>query len=108
MHSADTLTIEGDFARDGVVCVRNALSGEALHEMEAFFDHVVDRPGPLAKRLYPDDTATVYTDFFNPELWPRFRNVYEHSVVPDVVRRLWECDDVWLFFEQVWWKTGGE
>jgi hypothetical protein len=108
MHPGETLRIDGDFLRDGVVCVRAALCPAALQEMEEFFDYVVEHPGPLSKRLYPDDDAAVYTDFFNLNLWSRFRNVYEHSAVPDIIRHLWDCDDIWLFFEQVWWKSGGE
>jgi ectoine hydroxylase-related dioxygenase (phytanoyl-CoA dioxygenase family) len=96
-----------DFREDGVVCVRGALSARDLEAMHRLFAHEIANPGPLCKYLYPDDSATVYTDFFNRSQWDHYRDAYEGTAVPSIVSKVWGCQDLWLFFEQVWWKSGG-
>lgn len=108
MSQPNSETMREEFARDGVTCVREALGRSELDELEKVFAYTAEHPGPLSQYLYPDSGSKVYTDFFNKAQWPRWRSVYEGTAVPHIVSTAWGCDDIWFFFEQIWWKSGGE
>ena len=55
--------IEGDFQRDGAVCVRGAFSAdEVALARQAIEDNLADL-SPMAKRASPDDDAPFIEDF---------------------------------------------
>jgi ectoine hydroxylase-related dioxygenase (phytanoyl-CoA dioxygenase family) len=60
--------IEGDFERDGAVCVRELVGPESLAQAEAAIDAVVADPSPLALRASADDDGAFFEDFCN---WDR-------------------------------------
>jgi ectoine hydroxylase-related dioxygenase (phytanoyl-CoA dioxygenase family) len=101
------LDIEGDFATDGVVCVRGLVKDD-LATFREMFEEALEHPGPLAKRHYPEDASLHLTDIFNTSRWPAFRRAFDGSRVPDAVATVLGCHRLWFFFEQVFLKTGGE
>ena len=57
------LVVEGDFARDGVVCVRGAFDAEQVALARAAIDANLADLSPLAKRASPLDDAAFVEDF---------------------------------------------
>jgi ectoine hydroxylase-related dioxygenase (phytanoyl-CoA dioxygenase family) len=102
------MSVEGDFAADGAVCVRSALTTDDMEQLGRLFSEVVDRPGPLAMRPYSEGGAQVYSDFYNMALWPRYRQVCERAALAPLVAKVLGCDKLWFFYDQIWWKSGGE
>ena len=94
--------VDEALARDGVVCVRGALSAEGMAAMEKAFEWSVANPSPAAKRFYPEESATFFEDTGGNHL-----GVAQDVGVVDLVKRLWGVDRVWYFGEQLFLKEGG-
>jgi hypothetical protein len=108
MNTEKLISVEGDFTADGAICVRSALTAADMARMEELFSHVVEHPGPLAMRPFSKGEGQTYTDFFNMAEWPHYRQVYEETALPRLVCDAWGSNDIWFFYDQVWWKSGGE
>lgn len=57
------IEIEGDYERDGAVCIRGAFTAEQIAVAAAGIDAALADPSPLAKRASPDDDAAFVEDF---------------------------------------------
>ena len=62
------MQIEGDFWRDGAVCVRGAFSADQIALAEAAIDANLASLSPGAKRASSDDDGAFIEDFCN---WQR-------------------------------------
>ena len=62
------MIIEGDFERDGAVCVRGAVDGEHVELAREAIDANLADLSPRAKRASADDDGAFIEDFGN---WPR-------------------------------------
>lgn len=94
-------------ARDGVVLLKAALDAAELRAVEDLYEHGRANPSPGAYTVYPETGATFYIDTFNAASWPAYVPAFRDTSVPDHVARLWGCDDVWFFYEQLFLKEGG-
>ena len=74
--------VEGDFDRDGAVCVRGAVSPEHLAlAREAIEANLADL-SPRAKRASADDDGAFVEDFCNWPRLPAMRRFIETSASP--------------------------
>ena len=66
------MIIEGDYQRDGVVCVRGAFSAEQIELARAAIDANLADLSPLAKRASAGDDGAFIEDFCS---WPRIAEI---------------------------------
>ncbi len=96
------------FARDGVVCVRQALDADELSEAAAAIEAVLARPSPLAQvASRPDDPGTFTEDFCRWRQIPAIERLARHSRVPAIAAALMATGQVRIYHDHVLVKEGG-
>ena len=50
--------------------------------------------------------GTFYQDQANPDSFPAYRALLRDTVLADLAGSLFDCDNVWLMYEQIWLKDG--
>lgn len=96
------------FRHDGVVCLKDALSSETMRLAREAFDWSLAHPGPGASRLPSKGTGIFYQDLANPAALAAYDWLVRETEVGDIVAALWEKQDVWFMYEQVFSKEGGD
>ena len=94
------------FARDGVVRLSKALDRTWLARCEEAWAWSLANPGPLASHLYPGADFEFYQDLCNPRCLEAYEPLLRDSPVADLVGGLFQGDDVWFMYEQVFDKQG--
>ena len=89
-------------ARDGVVHLPAALDAAAIAKVEDAFAFSLANPSPKAVRFYPDEDATFFEDTGQHHL-----DLVRDIGIDDIVRDLWDVEDVWYMGEQLFLKEGG-
>lgn len=89
-------------ARDGVVQLPGALDAAAMARVEEAFAFSLAHPSPAAVRFYPDEDATFFEDTGQHHL-----EMVRVTGIDDIVRGLWDVDDIWYLGEQLFLKEGG-
>lgn len=97
----------GQFRRDGVVCLRNALSPATLALALEAYEWSLAHPGPGASELPGKGDGAFYQDLANPAALPAYRRLLEQPEVSAAVEALWGHGPVWFMYEQVFMKSGG-
>src|SRR5436190_2623963 len=88
--------------RDGVVCLKGALTPEAFRKVEAAVEWSLANPSPTAVNFYPNEPARFFED----------RGHKHAALVRDVgldamMAALWGVDRLWYMGEQLFLKEGG-
>lgn len=88
--------------RDGVVCLKGAVTPRGFERLEAAVEWSLAHPSPTAVRFYPNEAAKFFED----------RGHNHASVVRDVgldstMAALWGVDRLWYMGEQLFLKEGG-
>ena len=101
------LTIEGDFERDGAVCVRGLFDAAEMAMAAAAVEANMQLPGELAKVSSADDGAGFWDDFCS---WQRIAPLREFVCNPkaaEVAGRLTGSRQVRLYHDHVLVKEPG-
>ena len=102
-----TMRIDGDFGRDGAVCVRGAVRPEHVQLAgEAIEANLADL-SPLAKRASADDDGAFIEDFCNWQRLPAMRRFIEESGVAGIAAELIGSHTVRLYHDHVLVKEPG-
>jgi ectoine hydroxylase-related dioxygenase (phytanoyl-CoA dioxygenase family) len=99
--------IEGDYLRDGAVCVRGAVTPEYLELARRAIDANLAALSPLAKRASGADDAAFVEDFCN---WPRIPEIerfVRESGVAAIAAELMGSRTVRLYHDHVLVKEPG-
>jgi ectoine hydroxylase-related dioxygenase (phytanoyl-CoA dioxygenase family) len=96
------------FVDDGVVHIPGVLNAEWMELVRLGIARNVLQPGPYARRLYEGTEREIYLDYCNVAVVPEFQILVRESPVCGVVADVLGSDALWLFFEQIWLKDGGE
>ena len=96
------------FREDGAAVFRGVLDQPMIAEAQRVFQWSLDNPSPAAQRYYESTGTIFHQDLFNTLSWGQYRHLFADSTMPDLVARLWGCRDIWFFFEQIFFKSGGE
>src|SRR5881392_3312953 len=88
--------------RDGVVCLKGALTPDAFLKVEAAVEWSLAHPSPTAVNFYPNEPARFFED----------RGHKHAALVPDIgldsmMAALWGVDRLWYMGEQLFLKEGG-
>lgn len=102
----DIAAVRQRWREDGVVFLPGVLDRYALALAGQTFDWVVAHPGPGAGPVMAGTPGIFYQDQANPDAFPAWRDLLEDSALADIAAALFACDDVWLMYEQIWWKEG--
>lgn len=95
------------YRNDGVIYLQGALSEEQLNAARRAFEWSLDHPTKSACEFYPSEVGRFYQDLCHPEAALVYRDVLERAPVADIIAALWQRDDVWFLYEQVFLKEGG-
>ena len=77
-----TASIEGDFERDGAVCVRGAVAAEHVELAREAIDANLADLSPRAKRASADDDGAFIEDFCNWQRLPAMERFIESPASP--------------------------
>ncbi len=102
--SAETIH---EFARDGVVHVPRLLDEAALLRFAELYERSLHDHSAAAANLAGDGT-TFFQDLGNTRHWDAWAAALRETAVPALLAELWGCEDVWLYYEQVFLKEGGQ
>ncbi len=96
------------FARDGVVCVRQALDAAELAVAAAAIESVLADPSPLAQvASAADDPGTFTEDFCRWQQIPAIERLARRSRVPAIAAELLATEQVRFYHDHVLVKEGG-
>ena len=101
------MIVEGDFARDGAVCVRGAVAGEHVELAREAIDAVLDDPSPLAKRASNVDDAAFVEDFCNWQRIDAIEHFARESGAAAIAAQLMGSTTVRLYHDHVLVKEPG-
>jgi ectoine hydroxylase-related dioxygenase (phytanoyl-CoA dioxygenase family) len=99
--------IEGDFRRDGAVCVRGAVAPEHLALAREAIDANLADLSPRAKRASAADDGAFVEDFCNWRRLPAMRRFIEESGVAAIAAELTGATTVRLYHDHVLVKEPG-
>jgi hypothetical protein len=92
-----------DLERDGVVCLKGALTPEAFAKVEAAVDWSLAHPSPRAVNFYPKEPARFFEDRGS-----KHAGLVREIGLDAMVGALWGVDRLWYMGEQLFLKDGGE
>jgi ectoine hydroxylase-related dioxygenase (phytanoyl-CoA dioxygenase family) len=108
MAGPPTVAIDGDFWRDGAVCVRNALTPEQVELACAAIDANLADLSPLAKRASAGDDGAFVEDFCNWQRIPEVERFIRASSLPELAAELLgETRSVRLYHDHMLVKEPG-
>ena len=101
------MRIEGDFERDGAVCVRGAVAPEHVDLAREAIDANLADLSPRAKRASADDDGAFVEDFCNWQRLPAMQRFIETSGVAAIAAELMGSRTVRLYHDHVLVKEPG-
>jgi len=97
-----------DFARDGAVVLRGALSLDEVRVLERGIEHNLAHPGGLAMvASAPDDPGRFVEDFCTWQQNPAYREILFGSALPAVAAQLMASRQVRLYHDHLLVKEAG-
>jgi ectoine hydroxylase-related dioxygenase (phytanoyl-CoA dioxygenase family) len=100
--------IADDFSRDGIVCLRSALTAREMALVEAAYDYRLAHLTDRAAYLYEQPGTTFLTDMTNQEVWHAepFIGLLQDTSLGELARRCFGGGEVWFYYEQIFLKEG--
>ena len=95
------LEVDGDFGRDGAVCVRGLAGPELLSYAEEAIDAVLADPSPLALRASGDDDGLFLEDFCNWDRIPALETFVHRCRGSEIAADLLAANDLRLYHDHV-------
>lgn len=96
------------FRNDGVVCLRGVLDARGLALAERAYRWSLAHPGPGARTVLAEAPGAFYQDHANPAAFPLYRPLLTETGLARLVANVMDSDALWLLYEQIWLKEGGE
>jgi ectoine hydroxylase-related dioxygenase (phytanoyl-CoA dioxygenase family) len=97
-----------EFVRNGVTVVRGAIDAAGIQRAEQAYQWSLEHPGPGANRVLDGQPGAFYQDHANPAAWPAYRPLLCSTGLADLVADLLGSRSLWLLYEQIWLKQGGD
>ena len=98
-----------DYARDGVLLIKNALPPDELALARQAYDWSLANPGPSRFNVMAGTEGRFFTDTGHPQAYEQgYKRFLNTTRLVDAAATLWGVDDVWFLYEQVFVKEGGE
>ncbi len=100
--------LQARFREDGVVFVRGALDRRGLDLAEGAYRWTLAHPGPWARQVLAGRPGAFYQDHANPDAFPEYRALLGETGLSDLVAGVLGSEGLWLLYEQIWLKEGGD
>lgn len=94
------------FRTDGAVHLPGALDPATLRLAEQCYYWTLEHPGPGAGPVLIGTPGTFYQDQANPDAFPAYRELLCDTGIADIAASLFDCENIWLMYEQIWLKEG--
>ena len=94
------------YQNDGAILLPGVLDEGTLREAQHCFEWSRAHPTASACTFYENQEGTFYQDLCHPTAAHTYRSLLENSCLPDIVSALWDSDEVWFLYEQVFLKSG--
>jgi ectoine hydroxylase-related dioxygenase (phytanoyl-CoA dioxygenase family) len=101
------MEIEGDFERDGAVCVRGAFDADMVGLATEAIEQNLAALSPLAKRASADDDGAFVEDFCNWQRLPAMERFIRESPAAAIAAELTRSSTIRLFHDHVLVKEPG-
>lgn len=95
------------YKRDGVVFLPQVIEQGWLDLIEIGFERNLRSPGPFGRDYESGGSGRFFMDHKNFGVNPEFQRVLYDSPIVDLLAAVMECEEVWLYYEQVFYKGGG-
>jgi ectoine hydroxylase-related dioxygenase (phytanoyl-CoA dioxygenase family) len=92
----------------GVVMLPQAIDPRWLELIEIGFRRNMRNPGPFAEDYEHGHEGRFFMDFYNFFVNPEYRMVLRDSPIVDILGELMGVSEVWLYYEQIFYKGEGE
>lgn len=99
--------IEGDFATDGAVCVRSAVTPDDLALATTAIERLLADPSPLAIRASDPDDGAFVEDFRNWQRVPEIEHLARTSPLATLAADLTDSSTIRLFHDHMLTKEAG-
>lgn len=97
-----------DFARDGVVCLRDFMALDFIHLLEQGFERNIKSPGPYACFYTKKDSAGLFRDdYCNWQRIDEYRRVIFESNLAETAAILLQANEIRFFHEHIFFKKEG-
>jgi ectoine hydroxylase-related dioxygenase (phytanoyl-CoA dioxygenase family) len=103
----DDLIVEGDYERDGAVCVRQAFTPEHVTWAREAIEAVLADLSPLAKRASAHDDGAFVEDFCNWHRSAVLERFVRESPAAEIAAHLTGSDTIRLYHDHVLVKEPG-
>jgi ectoine hydroxylase-related dioxygenase (phytanoyl-CoA dioxygenase family) len=98
-----------EYREQGVVFIPQALEPHWLDLIEIGFLRNMRSPGPFASDYaHGHHDGRFFMDFYNYFVNPEYRKVLIESPIADILGDLMGTTDVWLYYEQIFYKGDGD
>jgi len=94
------------YQRDGVLWIRGLLSPSWIELIELGIQRNINSVGPYSKK-YHTDGGFYYDDMLNFRVNPEYQMLVADSPIVDVMARVLQTKELWLFSDQIFVKEGG-
>ncbi|MFT4584087.1 MAG: ectoine hydroxylase-related dioxygenase (phytanoyl-CoA dioxygenase family) [Gammaproteobacteria bacterium] len=106
--NTDAAQLRSQYRDDGAVFIPGALDESCLTLAERCFNWTLENPGPGAGSVLAGTPGTFYQDQANPDSFPAYREFLCETNVADIAATLFDCENIWLMYEQIWLKDGAD
>lgn len=95
------------YQRDGAVFLPQVISEPWLDLISIGIERNLRSPGPFGQDYKSGGDGRFFMDFRNFAVNPEYQRVLYDSPIVDILAAVMECDEVWLYYEQLFYKGGG-
>jgi ectoine hydroxylase-related dioxygenase (phytanoyl-CoA dioxygenase family) len=96
------------FFLDGVVYISKALDQRGIEAAEGAFRWTLSHPGPGAQSVLVGQPGAFFQDHANPNAITAYRSLLCETPLSKLVADVLRTQNLWLLYEQIWLKEGGE
>lgn len=98
---------EGDYERDGAVCVRNAFSDSEMKLVSESITQILQSPSSLAKRVSQKDDGAFMEDFCNWQRFPILERFIRQSSAAAIAANFMNSTTVRLYHDHILAREAG-
>jgi ectoine hydroxylase-related dioxygenase (phytanoyl-CoA dioxygenase family) len=95
------------YQRDGAVWIKGLLSPAWMRLIDQGIQRNIKSPGPLGHTFLAGQEGEYCDDYCNFDVTPEYRRLLADSPIVDVMARILQSQNVWLFCDQIFVKEGG-
>jgi hypothetical protein len=108
VHEIVTNEAKDRFDRDGVVLLKQALHPEFIRLIDLGIERVLKNDSPYKFVFYAGTEGEFMDATRNYDVTPEFRQLLAASPIADILGRFMDSENVWLLFDHVFAKEGGQ